>query len=355
MPTNVTPEYRKAEQAFRQAREPHDRLQWLREMLRLMPKHKGSEHLQADIKSRIKQLTEELAGPRKGGGRTGPLISVRPAGAAQIAMLGPPNAGKSSLHAKLTGSHTGIGPYPFTTHGPVPGMLAYQDIQFQLVDLPPISADFMEPWFPNALERAHAALLIVDVSDAACVEQVQTVRERLLEKKIALIEQWPGLDLENGPTVEPASRDAGASRDVHDTTPDPFFIELPTLLVGNKSDLDPEPDEVQVLEELLGVRFPAVATSATTGRGLDEIGPLLFKGLQIVRVYTKAPNRPPDHDRPFTVRHGQTVLDVARLVHKDVAAGLRHARIWGTGVFDGQQVGADHQVEDGDVVEIHGA
>jgi ribosome-interacting GTPase 1 len=357
MPTNVTPEYRKAEQAFRAAREPRERLEWLREMLRTIPKHKGTEHVQADIKTRIKQLTEQLVGPKKRGGRSAPSYSLRPAGAAQIALLGAPNAGKSSLHARLTGSHAEIGPSPFTTQIPAPGMLPYEDIHFQLVDLPPISAEFMEPWFAHALERADAALLIVDVSDPACVEHVEMIRRRLAEKKVALNEQWPGFDH----VPNPMTAGAGEGKDGDEHAPeaedgvmeDPFRIELPTLLVANKSDLDPGPDEVKVLEELLGVRFPALATSATTGRGLDRIGPLLFEGLQIVRVYTKAPNRPPEGDRPFTVQRGRTVQDVARMVHRDIAAKLRFARIWGSGAFEGQQVGADHRVADGDIVELH--
>jgi ribosome-interacting GTPase 1 len=134
---------------------------------------------------------------------------------------------------------------------------------------------------------------------------------------------------------------------------DPFRIRLPTLLIANKADLDPDPDEVAVLEELLDVHFPALTVSAKTGQNLDRIGELLFAGLQIVRVYTKAPGRPADRDRPFTVRRGQTVLDVARLVHKDIARTFQFARIWGSGVFDGQQVGAEHPVADRDVVELH--
>jgi ribosome-interacting GTPase 1 len=352
MPTNVTPEVRKAEEAFRAARDAGDRLRWLREMLRTIPKHKGTEHVQADIKTRIKQLSDEIAGPKRSG-RSGSTFSVHPAGAAQIALLGPPNAGKSSIHARLTGSHTEIGAYPYTTHVPVPGMLLHEDVQFQLVDLPPISTEFMEPWMANALQRADGALLVVDVSDAACVDHVRVVRERLREKRIALIERWPGLTTV-GHAEEPDDVDRNhAERDDGAVIEDPFRIELPTLLIGNKRDLDPDPGELEVLEELLGVRYPAVATSATTGDGLDAIGPLLFEGLEIVRVYTKAPSRPPDEGPPFTVRRGQTILDVARLVHKDVAAGCKFARIWGSGAFDGQQVGPEHTVADGDVVELH--
>ena len=338
MPTNVTAEYKKAEDAFRRAREPRERLECLREMMRTIPKHKGTEHLQADIKSRIKQLTEELSAPKKGGKRSGPSHVVRPEGAAQICLLGPPNAGKSSLHARLTSSRTEIGPYPFTTHLPVPGMFPHEDIHFQFVDLPPISSEFMEPWLVATLQPADGALLVIDVNDPACVEQIPAIMTRLEEKKILLRDRWPGLPGETEGT---------------DETENPFQLDLPTLLIANKADLDPEPGEVEVLEELLGLRFPALAVSAETGQGLEKLGPFLFRALEVVRVYTKSPGKPPDMDKPFTVRRGDTVLDVARLVHRDIARDLKFARMWGKSVYDGQQTGPEHPVEDGDVVELH--
>ena len=339
MPTNVTPEYKKAEEAYRAAREPKDRLDCLKEMLRTIPKHKGTEHLQSDIKTRIKQLTEELSGPKKGGKRSGPSHVVRQEGAAQLCLIGPPNAGKSALHVKLTGSRSDIGPYPYTTHLPIPGMLDFEDIHFQLVDLPPVSEDFMEPWLVNTLQHADGILLVIDVADPECLEQVPAALERLREKKIYLRSSWPGLPADSPRTTEDDD--------------DPFRLDLPTVLIANKSDLDPDPEEVKVLEELLGLRFPALTVSAETGDGLDALGPFLFNALEIVRVYTKKAGKQADDDKPFTVRRGDTVLDVAKLVHKDIARGLKFARIWGSEVFDGQQVGPDHLVVDGDIVELH--
>ena len=336
MPTNTTPGYKKAEEAYRKARDARERLDCLREMFRTIPKHKGTEHLQADIKTRIKQLSEELAGPKKGGRRSGPSHVVRPDGAAQLCLLGPPNAGKSHLHVRLTGSRSDVGPYPYTTHLPVPGMLPFEDVHFQLVDLPPVSGDFMEPWLVNALQPADGALLVIDVSDPDCLEQVPAVLDRLREKKVFLTAAWPGLD-----SSEP------------DESEDPFRLDLPAVLIANKSDLDPDPEEVKVLEELLGLQFPALTMSAETGDGVDQLGPFLFRALEIVRVYTKTPGKAADSDRPFTVRRGGTVLDVARLVHKEIARDLKFARMWGKEVFDGQQVGPDHFVCDGDVIEIH--
>ena len=338
MPANLSPEYKKAEHAFRQAREPRARLDLLKEMLRTIPKHKGTERLQADIKSRIKELTEEVSAPRKGGAHSAATYSVRPEGAAQICLIGPPNSGKSNLHAILTGSKSEIGPYPYTTTTPVPGMLLWEDISFQLIDLPPLSREHTAPWIFGVLHGADAAWLVVDLSDPACAEHVVSIGDELARRKIALTDRWPGL--------------AGA-REESDEVPDPFGATLPTLLIGNKCDLDPAPEEVQVLEELAKVQFPAFAVSAQSGQGLQRLAPFLAVALGVVRVYTKVPGKSADRGRPFVVRRGDTVLDVAQRVHQDLAHTLRFARVWGSGEFDGQQVGPEHRVADGDVVELH--
>ena len=343
MPANLSPDYKKAEQAYRAARDERERLACLREMLSSIPKHKGTEHLQADIKSRIKQLSDDLAGPKKGATRGGPVHVVRREGAAQVALLGPPNAGKSSLHVKLTGSRAEVGPYPHSTHAPMPGMCAFEDIHFQLVDLPPISADFFEPWLVNALQPADAALLIVDISDPNCTDHVEIICDRVNEKKISLTDIWPA--------AETSALDTDSDDDARAL--DPFRIYLPTLLVANKFDLNPEMENIQILKELTGVKFPALGVSAETGEGLATLAAFLFEQLGIVRIYTKSPGKAAEMDRPFTLSAGANVMDVARLVHKDIAGSLRYARAWGSEVFDGQQVGPEHVLSDRDVVELH--
>lgn len=348
MPANLTPDYRKAEESYRTAREPREKLEWLREMLRTIPKHKGTDHLQGDIKRRIKELTEELQGPGKGGRRQGPVHVIRSEGAAQLALIGAPNAGKSALHARLTGSRTEVGPYPFTTREPIPGMLPWEDVHFQLVDLPPVSADYMESWMTNALQPADGVLLVVDLADPACAEHLEVILGRFAERKIQLHGHWPGL---SGPRPVPAPV---LDENGEEVILDPFRLEFPTLLVANKCDLVADPaGELAVLRELLDIDYPAVQVSALTGEGCDQISPLLFRALEIVRVYSKVPGKPADTDRPFTLRRGQTVLDVAHQLHKDIAAGLRYARIWGRDVYAGQQVGPDHPLSDQDVVELH--
>jgi len=336
MPANLSPDYKAAEANFRKTRDPQERLEWLREMLRVIPKHKGTDHLQGDIKRKIRELSEELEGHKKGGARSGPAIVTRPEGAAQIALLGPPNAGKSSLHARLTGSNAHVAPYPFTTQYPEPGMMPYEDIHFQLVDLPAISPEHPLTWIADAVQTADGCLLVVDLSDPDCVEQVQVLHEVLGARHVTLTERWNGEDA-------PAEADE-----------DIFRVRLPTLLVDNKCDRETEPQQdLEVFRELTGLRYPALPVSATTGHGLAELGSFLFRNLQIVRVYTKTPGHAPDRQRPFTLRHGQTIEDVARLVHKDLVQTLRYARVWGKSGFDGQHVGREHRVEDGDVVELH--
>jgi ribosome-interacting GTPase 1 len=340
MPANLTPEYKAVEAAFRKARDPRERLEWLREMLRAIPKHKGTDHLQGDIKRRIKELSEELERPSRGGARGGPSLVIRPEGAAQIALIGSPNAGKSSLHARLTGSAAHAAPYPFTTQYPEPGMMPHENISFQLVDLPAVSPEHPVPWLASTLQTADASLLVVDLGDPACLEHVAAVRTVLDERRVTLTDRW-----------EPAGEFAGAAAAADD---DPFALRLPALLLANKVERLADADaELRAFLEVTGLRYPALAVSAATGQGLAKIGPWLFSHLGVARVYTKAPGRAPDRGRPFILHRGQTVEDVARLVHKDVARALRYARVWGKSGFDGQQVGRDHRVADGDVIELH--
>ena len=340
MPANLSPEYKAAEAMFRKARDPRERLDGLREMLRTIPKHKGTDHLQADIKTRIKELSEELEAPKKGGAaRSGPPLVIRPQGAAQLALIGPPNSGKSALHARLTGSHVQVAPYPFTTQFPEPGMMPHEDVYFELVDLPAVSPEHPVPWLAGTLQTADACLLVVDLGEPACVEQVQALHAVLHAKRVTLTDHW------NGEMKAPAGAEADD---------DPFAIKLPALMLANKADLvADEAAEVEVFRELTGYTYPTLAVSAETGLGLTEVGAWLFGHLGIVRVYTKAPGKPAEMERPFTLRRGQTVEDAARLVHKDLAHSLKYARVWSKAGIPGQHVGREHLLADGDVVELH--
>lgn len=332
VPTNVTPEYKRAEAEYKAAREPHDRLAALREMLRTLPKHKGTEHLQADIKRRLKELNEELAGPRKGGARGGPPTTIHPEGAGQISLLGPPNSGKSTLHDALTGSGAAAGPYDFTTQYPQPGMLVVEDVGIQLIDLPPISSAHPVPWIGNALQHTDGALLIADPSHPGCVAEVEDLVQTLAERKVRLVGDWP----------------RGA--DVAEDPGDPFVKLLPTILVAAKADqIENADEELAILEELLGLDLPILRISARDGE-IEHLGRWLFDALGVVRVYTESATK--RDDRPYVLRRGQTVIDVAGQIHKDFAANFKYARLIRPGEPD-RQVGRDYELVDGDRIEIH--
>ncbi len=339
MPANLSPEYKAAEAAYRKAREPRERLDLLREMLRTIPKHKGTERLQADIKARIKELGDEIDVGRRGGGHGGPALVIRPEGAAQIALVGPPNAGKSLLHARLTASGAHDAPYPFTTQFPLPGMMPYEEIHFQLIDLPAVAAEHPVVWLQATLQSADAALLVVDLGDPACTDQIADVQSALAARRVALGDDW---------------RRHSTAPDEAEEEGDPFAVCLPTLLVANKADrIEHIEAELEALRDLAGVRYPMLAVSAATGQGLRELGALLFRLLGVVRVYTKTPGHAAEKTKPFTLREGDTVRDVARLVHRDLEHAVRYARVWGRSGFDGQQVGPEHVLADRDVVELH--
>ena len=333
MPTNVTPAYKKAEEEFREARDSKERLVALRAMLRTIPKHKGTEHLQAGIKTKIKELTEELAAPRKGRTRGGPVYTTRPEGAGQIALLGPPNSGKSSLHDALTGSGASTGPYPFTTQHPQPGMVAVEDIGIQLIDLPPLASEYPLPWIGNALQPADGALLVIDLSLADCVTAVDEVIRLLAERRVYLTGKWPrGL-------APPSDLD------------DPFAKLLPTVLVAAQAELiEDVEEEAAVLLELLDLELPVLEASVVDQQ-YAHIGPWLFDALGVVRVYTESAAQKRD-DRPYTIRRGQTLADVAAQIHKDFVRDLKYARLIRPGYPD-RRIGRSFPLQDGDRIEIH--
>jgi len=270
---------------------------------------------------------------------------IRPEGAAQIALVGAPNAGKSLLHDRLTGSGAKSGPYPFTTQHPEPGMLRWEDVHFQLVDLPAIAAEHPLPWLTNTLQTADACLLVVDLADPDCLQHVASVQEELARRKVTLVTRWPA----DGPQPPAGDGSAAAEEDV-------FALRLPTLLLANKADLlDHADTDLEVLAELEEPHFPTLLVSAQTGLGLGEVAAWLWRRLGLVRVYTKAPGKPPENSRPFTLRAGeQTVEDAARLVHRDMARTLKYARVWGRSVAaDGQHAGREHRLADRDILELH--
>lgn len=328
MPANLTPEYLAAEARYRAAKTDQERLAALQEMLSTIPKHKGTEKLQAEIKRKIAQLR---TAPKKRGPSRLILDSIEREGAGQVALAGLPNSGKSSLLARLTNARPEIADYPFSTVKPLPGMMEFEDIQIQLVDLPPLARDYTEGWVYSHIRNADLVMVVLDLAAEDPQRDLQEVLALLGEEGIRLAgeaSQRPGLGLEGGMVVK-----AG-------------------LICGTKLDL-PRARATLARLDPGGWGLSLVAVSASSGEGLEELKRAVFAALRIIRVYTKEPGKKPDLERPYTLPKGSTVLDLAREIHQEFAARLRYALLWGSGKFEGQRVPRDHEIQDGDIVELH--
>jgi ribosome-interacting GTPase 1 len=322
MPANLPPQYFEAERNFRAAKAPAEKIAALEEMLAIMPKHKGTDHLRAELRSRIAKLTQQ-AGKKSGTQRTSMMIERE--GAAQVAVIGLPNSGKSQLIASVTNAAPVVADYPFTTYAASPGMMAYENIQIQLLDTPPLVPQAIEWWLPHILRRADALLIMLDLSDAP-LSQMVAIREQLKEMRIGI-----------------GAEDSGEE----------IICTQKTLLVGNKYDLAETSENYAALRDRYGERMPVLAISARDKTGLEELRRGVYRTLDIIRAYTKMPGQKPDFNDPIILARLSTLADAAEAVHKDFRAKLKFARVWGSGKHDGIMVKRDHVLQDGDIIELH--
>jgi len=325
MPANLSPEYLDAEKHFKSAKTTEDKVEALEEMLATIPRHKGTEKMQADLKRRLSKLRAEQA--RRPTSRAGIIHRVEKEGAGQVALAGPPNSGKSLLVQRLTHALPEVADYPFTTRVPVPGMMPFEDVQIQLVDLPPVHPDFPESWLYQIIRNADATLLVVDLSDPDLLEDLDTTLGQLAQAKVQV-----------------------SSEDLPEA---PGWLRKRTLLAANKIDASGAQDDFEILSELYGARFPMVRVSALTGDGLEQLRQAVFDLLEVIRVYTKAPGKKLERTAPYILKRGSRLIDLAGHVHHDFLEQLKYARLWGHGKFEGQMVNRDHLLEDKDVVELH--
>lgn len=328
MPANLTPEYKAAEEAYKAAGSAQEKLVCLERMLSTIPKHKGTEKMQADIKRRIARTREAIE--KGGGGKKGFSVTVEPEGAAQVVLAGAPNAGKSALVEATTNARVEIGDHPFATRQPVPAMLAHLDLQLQLVDLPPISREYMEYWVTDVMRTADSAIWVIDAADPDWPQAVDEVAGLLAERKLELI----------GPAAERGSRQDIVRR-------------LPALVVAAKADEPIAAEQLPAIRDRFEPEYPLLAISALGDEDFGPLGRSLFELNRLLRVYSKSPGKEADKSRPYVMHRGDTVIDFARAVHKDFAQSLRYARVWGAGKFDGQRVQRDQELVDGDVIELH--
>lgn len=327
MPANLTPQYLEAESRYRESMTEEEKLAALEDMYALLPKHKGTDKIQADIKRRI-SLLKKKGRSRPGAPRDAPYRVTRE-GSAQVLLLGPPNSGKSTVAAALSGVPLKSAAYPFTTRLPQVAMMPYLDVQIQLVDLPPITAEFCTYWQINLARTADLLLLIIDLGRKDVWEKLEGLLAELRQRR-----------------VEPAPPAAD---------PVPGVVYQTFFLLGNKADREEARGNREVLPELLPPALSLHPFSALRASPpeTEKLKAMLWERLGLIRIYSKPQREKADLEKPFTLSVGGTILDFARQVHKDFGEKFESARIWGSGKFPGQTVGKEHVLHDGDIVELH--
>jgi len=337
MPANLTQQYLKAEQRYKAASTDEERLDALEEMLREIPKHKGTEHLQADLKKRRSKLKAAIEGGSKKGGATKhvDVFHVPRSGAGQIALVGMPNAGKSAIVAALTHAHVHVADYPFTTDKPAPGMALYEDVQIQLVDAPPITADFAPAGLVNTYRSADMLAIVIDLAGEV-LEQMEVCTAYLDAHTLILDESAPD-DVHHGQTeLDRATQ-----------------LARKTFVIATKADVAPE-GTLETLKELTDRPLEYIEVSAETGQGLDGLMQRIYEMLDVVRVYAKKPGKPADMTDPFTLKRGSNVHDLAYHIHRELADKLKTAKAWNSpNAYDGQNVPREHVLADKEIIELH--
>jgi ribosome-interacting GTPase 1 len=325
MPANLPPQYFKAEEEYKNARTLPEKIAALEAMMAIMPHHKGTDKLRAELTRKMSQLkAQEEAGAK---GKRASLFTIEKQGAAQVVLVGRPNAGKSSILADLTAASPLIADYPYTTTQPEVGMMPYEDIQIQIVDLPPVEGDVRKLPFYNLLRTADALILVVDAS-ADPEADVMVLIGELADGKVY-----------TAPTKAEELPIGGVLKKA--------------LIILSKVDEGDAAAARRRVREAVSSAIGVIATSARHGFGLEALRSEIYRVVEIIRVYTKVPGKKPDLHAPFVLHAGSTVMDLARAIHRDFAEGLRFARIWGSGRFEGQSVQRDHVLSDGDVIELH--
>jgi ribosome-interacting GTPase 1 len=329
MPANLTPQYQKAEEEYRRAQNPQDQVQCLERMLQLIPKHKGTEKLQADLKTRLKEARGAAETEAKTPKKVGKSYRYPRQGAGQVVLLGAPNAGKSRILAELTHATPEVAPYPFTTREPLPGMMAWEDVAVQLLDTPPITESHFEPYLTSIVRSADMVLLVFDGSSDDAPDQTIEVVRQLASRKTEL-----------------AAESGFADEDFS-------TVRIQTRLVATRADDPGCEDRLAYFQEAMPHGFPVLRVEFDRPASRDELRAAVYEALRVIRVYTKRPGRPAQLNDPFTIPVGGTVDDLALRVHREMAEQVKFAKVWGTSARDGQSVGRDHALADKDVVELH--
>jgi ribosome-interacting GTPase 1 len=327
MPANLPPPYFEAEKRYREGRTPEEKIEALEEMLTIMPKHKGTDKLRADLRKRIAKHKSESQ-QKKGALRRETAYNIEREGASQAVIVGAPNTGKSRLVGALTNAAPEVADFPHSTWKPTPGMAAFENIQLQLVDTPPVPPEFVDPGLTDLLRRTDIIVVLLDISDDPLQQWDDTLAY------LGSLRIFP-----EGSAVPPDLKKA------------PFMKKM--LVVVNKVDDGAAEQDYDAFLELSEIPAPCIGISALSGRNLDVFLRTIYDLAGVIRVYTKSPGKDPDRKSPFVLPVDSTLEDLAEEIHKDFVTKLKFAKVWGTAVHAGQMVQRDYVLKDGDVVELH--
>jgi hypothetical protein len=318
--------YFEVEKRFRAAQSAEEKISCLEEMLSVIPKHKGTDKLRGDLRRKLSKL-KTSAQAKKGVSKHASAYHIDKVGAGLAVLVGPSNVGKSTLVATLTNADPEVSKAPFTTWNPTPGMMPVENIQIQLVDTPSLDREYVESEMIDLIRRSDIILLVVDLR-AHPIQQLEDTVEILREHRI--------VPVHNKDRVTEAHR----------------YSFKPIFVLVNKND-DENTDEVfEIFQELVEGDWSLIPLSAKTGRNLEELKRAVFDCLDVIRVYSKAPGKEPDYNAPFIMTKGSTIEEFAGKVHQDFYKNLKSARVWGSAPHDGQMVGREYVLHDGDVVEL---
>ena len=326
MPTNLPPEYFAVEEKYKAAQTPEEEIELLEELISTIPKHKGTDHLRADLRRRLSRMKEKSQAQKKSGkGTVSPYI-IDKEGGGQIALIGYANVGKSTLVAELTNADPEVSPHPFTTWLPTPGMMMIDNVQVQVIDTPPVDREFVEPEFFVMLRRVDMILLMVDLEADALTQMEETI-QLLIENRVVPLY-------------------------LKDQYNEPGNKYVPLLVLGNKFDDETADENYHIFCELDDQDTPCLPISCLTKRNIEMMKERIFEILGIMRVYSKSPMKEPDLSAPFVIQKGATVEEFALQLHRDFYDNLKSAKVWGSSDFDGQMVSRDYVLQDEDVVEL---
>ncbi len=299
MPVNAHPNYLAAERDYLNAETKEQKIRALKKMISHAPSHKGAENLRAQLKRRLAKLkySKEKEIKQKKAGKEGIKKEDM-----QAVIIGKTNSGKSSLLKILTNAKPKISINPFTTTKPVIGMMLYNSVQIQLIEIPAIESEFYDK---GIVYTADVILILINSLD--------DLKE--IEKKI---------------------KTSGKK-----------------IIVFNKIDLLSQNEKRKISATLQSRKYNFQMVSTKTKQGIKELKEKIFQSFDKIRIYTKEPEKKADKNKPMILNPNSKVKDVAEKILKGFSNKIKQTKIWGpSSKFPGQIIGLNHKLKDLDIVEF---